>query len=104
MNIDSVILTMQPLSVIQDLQNVINNRKSFKPKSTREEKKHMFCILKARYEKVALEEVVNMDYQHLNESQQKAMLLLLVRFEELFDRTLGDWDTMPVNFQLKRGV
>ena len=30
--------------------------------------------------------------------------LLLKKFEQLFDRTLGNWRTKPVSFQLKDGV
>jgi hypothetical protein len=29
---------------------------------------------------------------------------LLLKFEELFDGTLGDWKLLPVSFELKEGV
>jgi hypothetical protein len=38
---------------------------------------------------------------HLNADHQKKLLQLLVKFESLFDGTLGDWKTKPVSFQLK---
>ena len=31
------------------------------------------------------------------------IIKLLTEFEDLFDGTLGDWDTEPVSFQLKEG-
>ena len=37
-------------------------------------------------------------------SQQNRLLKLLLEFEELFDRTLGDWKTEPIKFQLKPGM
>ncbi len=42
--------------------------------------------------------------QHLSANNQEKLLQLLVRFESLFDGTLGDWRTKPVSFQLKEGV
>ena len=32
------------------------------------------------------------------------LLELLIKFEELFDGTLGDWKTDPVSFELKEGA
>ncbi len=32
------------------------------------------------------------------------MLKLLTKFEDLFDGTLGDWDTEPVSLKLKEGA
>ncbi len=37
-------------------------------------------------------------------SSQKKLLQLLMKYESLFDGTLGDWKTKPVSFQLKEGV
>ena len=31
------------------------------------------------------------------------LLEVLLKFEKLFDGTLGDWDTDPVHFELKDG-
>jgi len=41
---------------------------------------------------------------HLTTKQQKQLLTLLQRFEELFDGTLGDWKTTPVSLELKEGA
>jgi hypothetical protein len=32
------------------------------------------------------------------------LLELLIEFEELFDGTLGDWNTKPVSFDSKKGT
>jgi hypothetical protein len=32
------------------------------------------------------------------------LLALLLKFEELFDGTLGDWKLLPVSFELKKGA
>ena len=38
---------------------------------------------------------------HLTIGEQKMLLALLTKFEELFDGTLDDWDTPPVKLKLK---
>ena len=35
---------------------------------------------------------------------KKRLLELLTEFEELFDGTLGNWNTEPVSFELKEGA
>jgi hypothetical protein len=37
-------------------------------------------------------------------SDQEKLLKLLTEFEDLFDGTLGDWDTEPVSSKLKEGA
>ena len=41
---------------------------------------------------------------HLNSEEQAKLLKVLNEFEDLFDGTLGDWDTEPVSFELKEGA
>ena len=38
---------------------------------------------------------------HLSNTDKKALLTLLQQYEELFDGTLGSWDTEPVHLELK---
>ena len=38
--------------------------------------------------------------QHLTMTQCNELLKLLHKFEELFDETLGTWETYPVYFEL----
>ena len=54
--------------------------------------------------KTDLPEVVKNNCSHLNAKDQQKLLELLLEFEELFDKTLGDWDTEPVSFELKPGA
>jgi hypothetical protein len=41
---------------------------------------------------------------HLSQNKQNELLEVLWEFEDLFDGTLGDWNTEPVSFELKRGA
>ena len=40
---------------------------------------------------------------HLNTDKVTQLLRRLEYFKDLFDGTLGDWDTVPVNLELKPG-
>ena len=39
---------------------------------------------------------------HLGASDQEKLLKLLTEFKDLFDGTLGDWNTEPVSLKLKK--
>ncbi len=58
----------------------------------------------AKYAKADLQSIVKNNCKHLSADHQKKLLQLLVKFESLFDGTLGDWKTKPVSFQLKEGA
>ena len=51
----------------------------------------------AKYEKAVIAD----NCKHLNVPDQEKLLKLLTEFEDLFDGTLGDWDTEPVSLKLK---
>ena len=53
---------------------------------------------------INLVQVVNKNFNHLTVSQRNRLLKLLLEFEELFDRTVGDWKTEPIKLQLKPGT
>ena len=55
----------------------------------------MVKILDSTYEKANLEQVVNDN--HMNTEERNFLLSLLEDFEDLFDGTLGDWATEPVD-------
>ena len=61
-------------------------------------------ILDAKYEKADLQSIVSANCTHLSLQDQNLLLELLTEFEELFDGTLGDWNTEPVSFELKEGA
>jgi hypothetical protein len=46
-------------------------------------------------------EQVAADAEDLDENQQKKLLSLLKDFEDLFDGTLGKWDTDPIDIETK---
>ncbi len=50
-------------------------------------------ILDAKYEKADLQAVVDATGPHLSLQDQNMLRELLIEYEELFDETLGDWDT-----------
>ena len=59
----------------------------------------MVKILDSTYAKVDLEHVVNAS--HVNAEERTLLLSLLEKFDDLFDGTLGDWYTEPVDLELK---
>ena len=61
----------------------------------------MIKILDAIYEKADLPKVVNKYCSHLSLHQCQKHIKLLQNFEELFDGTLNNWKTEPVQFELK---
>jgi hypothetical protein len=48
--------------------------------------------------------VLRANSTHLSLQDQNKLLGLLIEIEELFDGTLGDWNTKPVSFELKEGT
>ncbi len=54
---------------------------------------------RCKYEKADLQLVVSANYTHLSLPDQNKLLELLTEQEELFDRTLSDWNTEPVSFE-----
>ena len=61
------------------------------PVSTHAETKRAVNIIDAKYEKADLPTVVEDNCSHLADSERYTLLLLLKKYEELFDRTLGEW-------------
>jgi hypothetical protein len=74
------------------------------PDSTRELTDRAIKILDAKYEKADLPEIVNTQCQHLDTHQRQELLTLLPEFEDLFNGTLGIWETKPVHLELKEGA
>jgi hypothetical protein len=72
-----------------------------KPKSTELATQRTVRILDANYKKADLPEVVK-TCTHLSQNEQNELLEVLWEFEDLFDGTLGDWNTKPVSFELRR--
>ena len=60
-------------------------------------------ILGAKYEKANLAKVAA-SAVHLMEQERKKLFQLLHSFEDLFDRTLREWKTNPVDFKMVEGA
>ena len=74
------------------------------PQSTQDATVCATQMLDAEYKKADLQSVVRDNCKHLKVDQQKKLLQLLMKYESLFNCTLGDWKTKPVSFQLKEGA
>ena len=58
-------------------------------------------ILDARYKKSDLNKVMTEQCQNLNTEGRKRLLILLRKFEDIFNSTLRTWNTNPVDLELK---
>jgi hypothetical protein len=107
---DEIILPMRDITKLSSQSKIErawmanNNVISHEPKSTLEATQKVVKILDAKYEKSDLKAVVSNHCGHLTNSNQEKLLKLLTEFEDLFDGTLGDWDTEPVSLKLKEGA
>jgi len=93
---------LQGSSMLRALK--LNNSLAKEPLGTLDATNRATRILDAKYAKADLQSIVKNNCQHLSAENQKKLLQLLVRFESLFDGTLGDWRTKPVSFQLREGA
>jgi hypothetical protein len=63
----------------------------------------MVKILDTKYEKADLP-AIRENCSHLTASDREKLLSVLLKFELLFDGTLGGWKLPPVSFELKEGM
>ena len=82
----------------------VNNSMANEPQSMQEATQRVVKILDANYKKADLQSIVSTNCTHLSLQDQNSLLELLTEFEELFDGTLGDWNTETVSFELKEGA
>ncbi len=61
-------------------------------------------ILDAKYAKADLPAIVKDNCKHLTPSERELLLSLLLKFEQLFNGTLGEWNLLPVSIRLKEGA
>ena len=61
-------------------------------------------ILDAKYDKADIPGIVRDNCKHLKPPERESLLALLLKFEQLFDGTLGNWNLPPVSFELKEGA
>ena len=105
LTIDKVTLPMRQHDSFMDLNQLSNSlREHLEPQSTLEATHRAVEILDANYDKADLPNIVNEKCKHLNLHQRQKLLKLLTSYEELFDGTLGDWQTKPISFQQVPGT
>jgi hypothetical protein len=61
-------------------------------------------ILDAKYEKADLPAIIRENCSNLIAAEREMLLSVLLKFEPLFDGTLGDWKLPPVSCELKEGM
>ena len=81
-----------------------NTCQAQEPVSTRNATKRVITILDAKYDKADLPAIVNDNCSHLTPLQREKLLSLLLKYESLFDGTLGDWNRPPISIELKEGI
>ena len=58
----------------------------------------MVEILDAKYEKADIPAIVRENCSRLGATDREKLLSVLLKFEPLFDGTLGDWNLPPMSF------
>jgi hypothetical protein len=101
--IDDVLLPMRNINNLQLKSSIsralkLNSSFAQEPTSTRNATKCVVEILDAKYDKADLPSIVENNCAHLSPSHCNLLLVLLLKFEELFDGMLGDWKLPPVSF------
>jgi hypothetical protein len=102
--IDEILLPMRNIARLQLEPSVsralrLNTCLAQEPVSTRTATKHVVEILDAKYEKADLPAIIRENCSHLKPSEREKLLSALLRFESLFDGTLGDWNLPPISFE-----
>ena len=107
--IDEVLLPMRDITNLQLKPSITkalrhNTCLAQEPINTHSATKRVMEILDAKYEKADLPAIVRENCSHLQASDREKLLSVLLKFELLFDGMLGDWNLLPVSFELKEGM
>jgi hypothetical protein len=107
--IGEILLPMRDITNLQlmssytrALWNNLNHAQE--PVSTHSATKRVVEILDAKYEKADIPAIVRETCSHLSATDKEKLLSMLLRFETLFDGTLGDWNLPPVSFEIKEDM
>ena len=84
-----------------ELNTIIQEMKE--PIVTEEATDRMVRILDSKYERANLKLVAS-NAKHLTEQEKTLLYELLIKYQEIFDGTLGEWQTTPVDFELQEGA
>ena len=85
----------------KELQAFINESKE--PVVTQKATDRIIRILDANYKKADLRQVANKAI-HLTSREREMLYELLLKYKSIFDGSLGDWKTDPVELELKEGA
>jgi hypothetical protein len=107
--IDEILLPMRNIANLQlkpRITRALREHTCFaqEPISTRSATKQVVKILDAKYEKADLPAIIRENCSHLTASDREKLFSMLLKFELLFDGTLGDWKLPPVSFELNEGM
>jgi hypothetical protein len=102
--IDKILLPMRNTTNLQlkpSITRVLRHNTCLaqEPVSTRSATMRVVEILDAKYEKADIPAIVREYCTHLDASDREKLLLMLLKFELLFDGTLDDWNLPPVSFE-----
>jgi hypothetical protein len=106
---DSILLSVRNIVNLQLKPSITkalrqNTCLAQEPVSTPNATKRVIEILDAKYDKADLPAIVRDNCSHLNPLHQEKLLSLLLKYESLFDGTLGDWNWPPGSIELKEGA
>jgi hypothetical protein len=107
--IDSILLPMRNIVNLQLKPSVTralrhNTFQAQEPVSTCSDTKRVIAILNAKCDKADLPAIVQDICSHLQPSHREKLLSLLLKYETLFDGTLGNWNRPPISIKLKEGA
>ncbi len=74
------------------------------PVSTKDGTNRVIAILDAKYDKADLPAIIGDYRSHLTPSLKEKLPSLLLKYEKLFDGTLGNWNRPPVSIEMKEGA
>ena len=95
---DEAEIPMRPRdSTIQDSYNIED------PQSVKDSIQRVYNILDAKYQSADLTEVVN-NSTNLDNAEKAKLYKLLLKYEDMFDGTLGKWKGTPHSIHLKKDV
>jgi hypothetical protein len=101
--IDKILLPMRNIANLQlkpSITRVLrhNTCLAWEPVSIRSATKCVVKILDANYKKAGILAIVRENFSHMNASDREKLISMLLKFDSLFDSSLGDWNLLPVSF------
>ena len=107
--IDEILLPMRDIANLQLKASItralrINSNHAQEPVRTRSATKRVVEILDAKYDKADIPAIVRENCSHLSATDREKLLSMLLKFESLFDGTLGDWNLPLVSFEIKEDM